>query len=94
MNLTFQFILGLLAIAANYLKTVQNTTVQTVGGDIAAIDQATLAVLQQNAAIKGLTIDWSDSAAVAAFVNTLPTFTPIPEPAKPEPIGPEPGKES
>jgi hypothetical protein len=51
-------------------------------GDAAAVqaaDQLALAILQQTAAIKGLTIDWTDSAAVLAYIQTLPTFTPIPE---------------
>jgi len=92
MELTF--LLGLITIAANYLQTVtKNKTAQAVGAGIAAIDQATLQVLQENAAIKGVTINWADPAAVAAFVQTLPTFTPIPA-KPPKPVGgPLPGKE-
>lgn len=53
-------------------------TGQTVATDVQVADQIALAVLQQNAAIKGQTIDWSDAAAVQAYVQTLPGFTPIP----------------
>jgi len=77
-----QFVLGLIGIAANYLQQLHNKTAQTVGEAIALADQATLAVLQENAKIKGVAIDWADPAAVQAFVSTLPTFTPIPDAPK------------
>jgi hypothetical protein len=50
---------------------------------VAAADQVALAVLQQTATIKGLTIDWTNPAAVQAYIATLPTFVPIPAPATP-----------
>jgi len=78
-----QFILGLVGIAANYLQQVHNKSVQTAGEAIALADQATLAVLQENAKIKGVTVDWADPSAVMDFVATLPTFTPIPDAPKP-----------
>ena len=76
-----QFILGLVSIAANYLEGLKNKKAAAAGTVIDLVDQATLAVLQENAKIKGLTIEWNDPAAVASFVATLPTFTPIPSPA-------------
>jgi hypothetical protein len=78
-----QFILALLGIGANYLEGLKNKTAQTAGEAIDLVDQATLAVLQENAKIKGLTIDWTDASAVQAFVASLPTFTPIADPAAP-----------
>lgn len=53
-------------------------TGQTVANDVQVADLVALAVLQQNAAIKGLTIDWSNSEQVQAYVQSLPGFTPIP----------------
>jgi hypothetical protein len=76
-----QFILALLDIGAEYLKNLKNKTAAETGNVIDLVDQATLAVLKANADIKGLTIDWSDPAAVQTFVGGLPEFTPIPEPA-------------
>jgi hypothetical protein len=73
----FQFILALLGIGANYLESLKNKNAAEAGNVIDLVDQATLAVLQENAKVKGLTIDWNDPAAVASFVATLPTFTPI-----------------
>ncbi len=77
-----QFVIALIGIASTYLQQLHNKTAQTVGADIALIDQATMAVLAENAKIKGLAIDWEDPAAVQDFIATLPTFTPIPEPDK------------
>jgi len=76
-----QFILALLNIGASYLENLKNKGAQTAGNVIDIVDQATLAVLAENAKVKGLTIDWNDPAAVSTFVATLPTFTPIPSPA-------------
>ncbi len=73
-------VLALLNIAAGYLESIHNKTANTIGADVAAIDKATQAILQENARIKGATVDWSDPSQVAAFAQTLPTFTPIPEP--------------
>jgi|HubBroStandDraft_6_1064221.scaffolds.fasta_scaffold41034_6 threonine/homoserine/homoserine lactone efflux protein len=72
-----QFILALLSIGANYLEQLKSKAATETGQVIDLVDQATLAVLQENAKVKGLTIDWSDPAAVASFIATLPTFTPI-----------------
>jgi threonine/homoserine/homoserine lactone efflux protein len=52
-------------------------------GAAAAVDaanQVAVTILQQTATINGLTIDWSDPAAVLAYIQTLPTFVPIPDP--------------
>lgn len=76
------FFITALGILSDYLKAAHNKTANTVGNDIAAVDQFTLAILQENARIKGAVIDWADPAAVQAFVATLPAFTPIPEPAQ------------
>lgn len=78
-----QFILALLGIGASYLEQLKNKSAVTAGNVIDLVDQATLAVLQENAKVKGLTIDWNDPAAVQTFIATLPTFTPIPAPAPP-----------
>jgi hypothetical protein len=75
-----QFVLALVGIAANYLQGLKNKGASEVGTAIELADQATLAVLQENAKIKGVTVDWSDPAAVQGFVATLPAFTPIPDP--------------
>lgn len=77
-----QFVLGLIGIGANYLQQLHNKGAQTAGEAIALADQATIAVLQENAKIKGVTVDWADPAAVQEFVATLPTFTPIPDAPK------------
>lgn len=95
MNL--QFILALLGIGAQYLEGLKNKKAQEAGNVVDLVDQATLAVLQENAKLKGLTIDWNDPAAVQGFVATLPTFVPIPAPAAtpaPAPIVPEPPAKS
>lgn len=55
-------------------------TGQTVATDVEVADQVVIAVLQKNAEIKGLTIDWSDPTQVQAYVQTLPVFTPISDP--------------
>ena len=60
-------------------------------GDAAAVDaagQLAMTILQQTATIKGLTIDWTDPAAVAAYIQTLPDFVPIPDPAATPPSAP------
>lgn len=76
-----QFIMALLGIGASYLEQLKNKSAQEAGNVIDLVDQATLAVLQENAKIKGQTIDWSDPDQVQTFVATLPAFTPIPDPA-------------
>lgn len=76
-----QFILALMSIGANYLEGLKNKAASGAGNVIDLVDQATLAVLQENAKVKGLSIDWNDPAAVTAFIATLPTFTPIADPA-------------
>jgi hypothetical protein len=80
------FLLPVLSIVANYLQQLHNKTAAGIGNDIAIADAVTLAVLQQNAQIKGLTIDWSDPAAVQNFLATLPSPTLIPDPAAPAPV--------
>jgi threonine/homoserine/homoserine lactone efflux protein len=50
---------------------------------VAAADQVALAVLQESATLKGLTIDWTDPNAVLAYVQTLAPFVPIADPAAP-----------
>lgn len=77
-----QFILALIGIAGNYLQQLHSKGAQTAGEAISLVDQATLAVLQENAKIKGVTVDWADPTAVQNFVATLPTFTPIPDAPK------------
>lgn len=77
-----QFVLALIGIAGNYLQQLHNKTAAGVGTAIELADQATLAVLQENAKIKGVTVDWADPAAVKNFVATLPAFTPIPDASK------------
>jgi hypothetical protein len=78
-----QFVLALIGIAGNYLQQLHSKTAQSIGGAIELADQATLAVLQENAKIKGVTVDWADPAAAQQFVATLPAFTPIPDATKP-----------
>jgi threonine/homoserine/homoserine lactone efflux protein len=78
-----QFILALLAIGANYLEQLKNKGAKAAGNVIDLVDQATLAVLQENAKIKGAIIDWADPTAVQAFLATLPPFVPIAAPAPP-----------
>lgn len=77
-----QFILALLGIGANYLEGLKNKKASEAGNVIDLVDQATLAVLQENAKVKGLTIDWNDPAAVASFVSTLPDFVPLADTTK------------
>jgi hypothetical protein len=48
-----------------------------------AVDVANLvamSILRKTAEVQGLTLDWNDPAAVLAYVKTLPTLQPIPEP--------------
>lgn len=85
-----EFILALLSIGANYLESLKNKTAEQAGNVIDLVDQATLAVLQENAKIKGLTIDWSDAAAVQSFIGTLPAFVPIPSSSAPASTGDAP----
>jgi hypothetical protein len=81
-----QLILVLLQGAATLLSGQTNKTAESVGADIQAVDQVVLAVLKKSAEVKGVTVDWNDPAAVAAYVQTLPEFVPISEPIKPPPI--------
>jgi hypothetical protein len=87
-----QFILALLGIGASYLEQLKNKPAAVAGQVIDLVDQATLAVLQENAKVKGLTIDWNDPAAIAEFVATLPTFVPITDPSAQPPIVQAPAK--
>ena len=91
--MNFQFVIALLGIAGSFIQSItKNKTADAVGTDIAAIDQATLAVLQQNATIKGASVNWADPTSVSQFMATLPAFTPIAEPpaapAGPTAVGP------
>lgn len=76
-----QFILALLSIGANYLEQLKNKSAKEAGNVIDLIDQATMAVLQENARVKNLTLDWNDPDAVQAFVATLPQFVPLTDPS-------------
>jgi hypothetical protein len=85
MPLALEFILMLFGKASTLLQLFHSKAANTAGTIIDDIDQVTLAVLQENARIKGLAIDWADPAAVIAFVQTLPKFTPIPAPGSSAP---------
>jgi len=77
---------------AQILAAQKNKTAAAVGADLALIDTVTTAILQKNAEIKGLVIDWTDPAAVAEYLKTLPAFVPIPDPGAPAPLAaPAPG---
>lgn len=54
-------------------------------GAVQAADALAMAILQKNAEIKGLTIDWTDPQAVLAYIQTLQDFVPIPEPGPAQP---------
>jgi hypothetical protein len=69
--------------ASSILQAVKNKSAAEAGTILATTSQVVMAVLQQNAAISGITIDWTDPAAVGAYVLTLPQFVPIPDPAAP-----------
>jgi threonine/homoserine/homoserine lactone efflux protein len=75
------FAQALIEGASTLLTASKNKTAQAIGTDVQAIDRVTMAVLQKNAEVKGLTINWNDPTAVQAYVATLPTFVPIPAPA-------------
>jgi threonine/homoserine/homoserine lactone efflux protein len=53
---------------------------------VQAGEQVALAILQEAATIKGVSVNWSNPAAVQAYIATLPAFVPIPEPVPPTPI--------
>ncbi len=63
------------------LQGQKNKSLETAGVDIQLADEIAVAVLQATAQVKGATIDWTDPAAVAAYVQALPPFVPIPEPS-------------
>jgi hypothetical protein len=65
---------------AQILEGQKNKTAESIGQDLTLIDTVTTAILQKNAEIKGLTIDWTDPTAVLTYLQTLPTFVPIPDP--------------
>jgi hypothetical protein len=72
---------------SSILQAEKNKSLQTAGVDIQLADEIAVAVLQATAQVKGATIDWTDPAAVAAYVQALPPFTPIPDtPPAPGPI--------
>lgn len=75
-----QLLTALIGGAAQVIEASKNKTVATIGQDIALADQIAANVLQTVGAVKGANIDWSDPAQVAAFVQSLPAFTPIQDP--------------
>jgi hypothetical protein len=80
-------ILALVQGAASLLEAQSNKTAQQVGTTAADIDAVAVAVLQASAAAKGQAIDWTNPAEVAAYVSSLPGFTPLAaSPAAPAPI--------
>lgn len=72
--------------AAQLLESQKNKTAQEIGVDAQLADQVALAVLQKTAEVKGVQIDWTNPTAVAAYVQTLPAFVPIPDSPAPGPI--------
>ena len=71
----------LIGLATSGIQAILNAFHK--GGAAAAVgasDTLALAILQQTATIKGLTIDWTDPTAVLAYIQTLPTFVPIAAP--------------
>lgn len=74
---------SLISAGAQILTAQKNKSASTVGTDIQLANQVVLGILQKNAEIAGLTIDWNDPAAVAAYVQSLGAFVPIPDPAAP-----------
>lgn len=78
-----ELVLALVGGAAQLLEAQKSKAAQQVGVAAADVDAVTLAVLQAAAAAKGQAIDWTNPAAVAAYVSSLPAFAPIPDPAAP-----------
>lgn len=74
--------------ASSLLSAEKNKSLATAGVDIGLADEIAVAVLQATANVKGAAIDWTDPAAVAGYVQALPGFTPIPDPAAPPAPGP------
>lgn len=77
-------LLLLLPLLTDGIQTLLNAFNKS--GDAAVVgagEQLAVSILQQTATIKGLTIDWTDPKAVLAYVQTLPAFVPIPDPAAP-----------
>jgi hypothetical protein len=62
------------------MQAQKNKTAAAVGTDIATANQVVMAILQKHAEIVGLTIDWTDPAAVGAYVTSLQDYVPIPDP--------------
>ena len=83
-------ILELLQGAATLLQGQKNKTADQIGKDIQLVDQVVLAVLKRSAEVKGVTIDWTDPAAVAGYVGSLPEFVPISDPTPPTGAAPAP----
>jgi hypothetical protein len=84
----------ILALADGISKILQgesNKSLATAGVDIQLADEIAVAVLQATANVKGATIDWTDPAAVATYVQALPAFNPIPDPAPAPAPAPAPG---
>lgn len=78
-------ILALTDGISKILQGATNKSLATAGVDIGLADEIAVSVLQATAQVKGATIDWTDAAAVSAYVSVLPGFTPIPDPAAPAP---------
>lgn len=77
-------LLLIMALADGISKVLQgekNKSLATAGVDIELADEIAVAVLQATAQVKGATIDWTDPAAVASYVQAMPAFSPIPAPA-------------
>lgn len=72
-----QLAIILAGLLADYLKSTKNKDAQNVGSEIEFADKVTLAILQENARIKGAVVDWNDPVAVQAFLVTLPAPTKI-----------------
>jgi threonine/homoserine/homoserine lactone efflux protein len=72
----------LIGLATNGITSILSAFHKTgAAAAVNAADQVAMAVLQQTATIKGLTIDWSNPTAVQQYIASLPAFVPIPEPA-------------
>jgi threonine/homoserine/homoserine lactone efflux protein len=87
--------MGILAILLPLLTSGIQTILDEFGktGDAAAVgaaEQIALAILQQTATIKGLTIDWTNPQQVLEYIQSLATFVPIPDPATAAPVAPAP----
>lgn len=75
-----ELVLALLSGASALLAAQKNKTAAGIGVVAADVDAVTLAILQAAAAAKGQKIDWTSAEEVAAYVASLPPFSPIPDP--------------